>query len=227
MVHVAATRFQGIPSGVALGTNSPDNGYDLTYTSSSKGCWYEWGSVIYTRVAWATASTGSQLFRSLYGVIDLNLFIPRHCSLTVHTPSLIQLFITGGDLNHTSVPGAASAWAAGTLLQSDYGGAFWRRVSLKKALSAAGWWSQSPQSWAAGPDVQQRLLLEGRCLWRRWYPGVGRAAAADTQFLSSPSLSCRTSHKWPSRPSREGFGVGLQVRGVRRGLNLSYSLGRV
>ena len=150
VVHVAATRFQGIPSGVALGTNSPDNGDDLIYTSSSKGRWYEWGSVIYTRVAWATASTGSQLFRSLYGVIDLNLFIPRHCSLTVHTPSLIQLFITGGDLNHTSVPGAASAWAAGTLLQSDYGGAFWRaswkRVSLKKALSAAGWWSQSPQS---------------------------------------------------------------------------------
>ena len=72
VVHAAATRFQGIPSGVALGTNSPDNGNDLIYTSSSKGCWYEWGSVTYTRVAWATASTGSQLFRSLYRVIDLN-----------------------------------------------------------------------------------------------------------------------------------------------------------
>ena len=29
---------------------------------------------------------------------------------------------------------------------------------------------------------------------------------------SSPSLSCRTSHIGPSRPSREGFGRGVQVR---------------
>ena len=122
----------------------------------------------------------------------------RSLTLTVYTMalsinclymSLIQLFITGGDLNHTSGPGAASAWAAGTLLQSDYGGAFWmaswKRVSLMKALSAAGWWSQSRQPWAAGPDVRQRLLLEGRHLWRRWYPGVGRAAAAAIQFQTS------------------------------------------
>ena len=34
---------------------------------------------------------------------------------------------------------------------------------------------------------------------------------------SSPSLSCRTSHIWPSRPpSREGFAVGLQVMGWER-----------
>ena len=107
----------------------------------------------------------------------MSLFI--NCLYT----SLIQLFITGGDLNHASVPGAASAWAAGTLLQNDYGGSFWRafwkRVALKKALSAAGWWPQSQQPRAAGPNVRQRLLLEGRCLWRRWYPGAGRAAAAD------------------------------------------------
>ena len=68
----AATRFQGIPSGVALGTNSPDDGGNSIYTSSSKGRWNESGSVIYTRVAWVTASTGSQLFKSLYEVIDLN-----------------------------------------------------------------------------------------------------------------------------------------------------------
>ena len=67
----AATRFQGIPSSVALGTNSPDDGGNSIYTSSSKGHWYEWGSVVYTRVAWVTTSTGSQLFKSLYGVIDL------------------------------------------------------------------------------------------------------------------------------------------------------------
>ena len=72
VVHAAATRFQGIPSGVALGTNSPDDGGNSIYTSSSKGRWYQWGSVIYTRVAWVTAGTGSQLFKRLYGVIDLN-----------------------------------------------------------------------------------------------------------------------------------------------------------
>ena len=68
----AATRFQRIPSGVALGTNSPDDGGNSIYTSNSKGRWYEWGSVIYTRVAWVTASTGSQLIKSLYEVTDFN-----------------------------------------------------------------------------------------------------------------------------------------------------------
>ena len=74
VVHATATRFQEIPSGVALGTNSPDDDDDSIYTSSSKGRWYEWGLVIYTRVAWVTASTGSQLFNCLYGVIDLTVY---------------------------------------------------------------------------------------------------------------------------------------------------------
>ena len=67
-----AAQFQGIPSSVVLGTNSPDDGGNSIYTSNSKGRWYEWGSVIYTRVAWVTASTGSQLFKSLYEVTDFN-----------------------------------------------------------------------------------------------------------------------------------------------------------
>ena len=37
LVHVAATGFQGIPGGVVLGTNSPDDGNDSIYTNSSKG----------------------------------------------------------------------------------------------------------------------------------------------------------------------------------------------
>ena len=37
VVHVAVTGFQGIPGGVALGTNSPDDGDDSIYTNSSKG----------------------------------------------------------------------------------------------------------------------------------------------------------------------------------------------
>ena len=37
VVHVAVTGFQGIPGGVALGTNSLDDGDDSIYTNSSKG----------------------------------------------------------------------------------------------------------------------------------------------------------------------------------------------
>ena len=37
VVHMATTGFQGIPGGVAFGTNSPDNGDDSIYTNSSKG----------------------------------------------------------------------------------------------------------------------------------------------------------------------------------------------
>ena len=78
VVHVAVTGFQGIPGGVALGTNSPDDDDDSIYTNSSKGRRYQWGSVIYTRIAWVTASTGSQLFRVHTGSLTLALFIPRH-----------------------------------------------------------------------------------------------------------------------------------------------------
>ena len=52
-----AARFQEIPSGVTLGTNSPDGGNDLIYTSNSRRRWCDWESVIYTRVAWVTAIT--------------------------------------------------------------------------------------------------------------------------------------------------------------------------
>ena len=45
------------------------------------------------------------------------LFIPGHFLNCVYTRSLsLTLFIKGGGINHTSVLGAASAWAAGTLL---------------------------------------------------------------------------------------------------------------
>ena len=84
-----ATRFQGIPSGVALGTNSPDDGGNSIYTSNSKGRWYEWGSVIYTRVAWVTVSTGSQLIKSLYGVTDFNSVYTTSLSINCLYTSLI------------------------------------------------------------------------------------------------------------------------------------------
>ena len=105
------------------------------------------------------ASTGSQLFQGSHGVIDLNFVYTLSLLVTVYTLVTISfnclyrhfsyLFILGGDLNHTSVPGAVSAWMAGTLLQSGYGGAFWRaswkRISSQKGVSVAGWYSQSPQ----------------------------------------------------------------------------------
>ena len=50
----------------------------------------------------------------------------------------------------------------------------------------------------------------------RWARGSSRYTIPDLCLRAPPSLSCRTSHIWPSRPSREGFGVGLQVRGEER-----------
>ena len=120
-----ATQFQGIPSGVTLGTNSPEGGDDLIYTSSSRWRWCDWQSVLYTRVVWVTAITLSQLFYCLYQVTDFHFVYNRSLTFNcVYTRSLyLTLFIKGGGINHTSVHGVASAWAAGTLLQSDCDGA--------------------------------------------------------------------------------------------------------
>ena len=134
--------------------------------------------------------------------------------------SLLRLFVHNCAITRTNARGTASVWAGGTLLQSGYGAVFWmasrKPFSVWKALVLAGWWSQSPRPSVAGLGVQGRLLLVGRRLWRCGYLAIERAAAGvhDSRPLSHsiPSLSCRTSHSWPSRPSREGLGVGLQVR---------------
>ena len=73
-----AAQFQGIPSGVTLGTNSPEGGDGLIYTSSSRRRWCDWQSIIYIRVAWATAITQSQ---------SILLFIPGHFLNCVYTRS--------------------------------------------------------------------------------------------------------------------------------------------
>ena len=57
VIQAEGGSFQGIPSGVTLGTNSPEGGDDLICTSSSRRRWCDWESVIYTRVVWATAIT--------------------------------------------------------------------------------------------------------------------------------------------------------------------------
>ena len=92
--------------------------------------------------------------------------------------------------------------------------------------------SASPGQWrwlrlAGGPNInncgRQGLSSNSGSFWQGGvYGDVGVWALGERQqrvdypgplSQSSPSLSCRTSHIGPSRPSREGFGRGVQVRG--------------
>ena len=112
---------------------------------------------------------------------------PRFCLYQV----IARLFfITGWCYpNHTSVRGAASAWAAGTLPSSDCDGvcatAFEKRVSWLMALAGAGWCFQCPQQWAAGLGVLLQQLRVERLLSRRWCLDVGRTATAGKLFQAS------------------------------------------
>ena len=92
--------------------------------------------------------------------------------------------------------------------------------------SSSPWWRLCLRL-AGGPNLdnhgRQVLTSDSGCFWKgSVYGNVGiQSLGARQQRIynsrplpqSSPSLSCRTSHKWPSRPSWKGFGVGLQVRG--------------
>ena len=73
VIHVAAAGFQGIPDCVAR-YKFPRMWRRLHYYQRLQGASIPMGSVIYTRVAWATASNWNW-------VINLHLFIPRHCLL--------------------------------------------------------------------------------------------------------------------------------------------------
>ena len=83
---------------------------------------------------------GSSMF-CLYQVKSLVLFIPGQIDV---------LFIPGGwcILTHTTVRGAASAWAADIRPSSDCDGvcvtAFVKSVVWEMALAAAGWYRLSP-----------------------------------------------------------------------------------
>ena len=83
--------------------------------TAARGVDTSMGSVIYTRVAWETASTGAQVFKVHTGLLTsnfvytlsifaFNLFIPSR-DITVYTRA--------GDLNHTNALEAVSAWMAG------------------------------------------------------------------------------------------------------------------
>ena len=92
--------------------------------------------------------------------------------------------------------------------------------------------SASPCRWfwlrlAGGPNINNRgrqgLSSNSGSFWQSGFDGDAGVLALGALHQrvnnprplsqSSPSLSCRTSHMRPSRPSREGFGVGVQVRG--------------
>ena len=77
----------------------------------------------------------------LYQVTSKILFIPGHFQDSVYTRWC--------SFTHTSVRGAASAWAADTHLSSDCDGvcatAFEKRVSWVMTLVGAGWYHQSPR----------------------------------------------------------------------------------
>ena len=65
------------------------------------------GSVIYTRVAWATVSNWN-------GVINLHLFIPRQYLLLTCLYRHVDFnCLYYGDLSHTNAHEEVSAWMAG------------------------------------------------------------------------------------------------------------------
>ena len=87
VVHVVATGFQGIPGGVALGTNSPDDGDDSIYTNNSKGLHHLYQGSVGDGKHWITVIQGS------HGVIDLNFVYTLSLLVTVYTLSLLALTV--------------------------------------------------------------------------------------------------------------------------------------
>ena len=157
-------------------------------------------SFVYTRVAWATANTKSNPSRFVYSRSLPDFIYNRSLPVFVYTRSrprfclyqVITRFVYRGAVffNHTSVHGAASAWAAGTLPSSDCDGACTmasvQRVSWSMALVGAGWGFQYPTEWASGLGVLMQQLRAGRLRSRRWCLDVGRSATAGS--LSQASL---------------------------------------
>ena len=126
-----AVRFQGIPGGVAHGPIPGRVATSCSIPVGSKQRWCDSKSFVYTRVAWWTAFTKS----------NLDFVYTRSLPDSVYTRWCFSI--------HTSVRGAASAWAADTRLSSDCDSvcktAFKKRVSWAMALVGAGWYLQYPQ----------------------------------------------------------------------------------
>ena len=116
--------------------------------------------------------------------------MPGHFQDSVYTRSFLDFVYTRWCYPiHTSVRGAASAWAAKTRLSSDCDGicatAFEKHVSWAMALVGAGWYFRYPQQWVAGLGVLRQQLRAERLLSRRLCLDVGRAATAGILFQAS------------------------------------------
>ena len=163
-----AARFQGIPGGVARGSipGRVATSYPTPVGSQRRWCYLK--SFVYTRVAWQTAYTRSNqdsvYTRSLprfylyqvisrfflYQVTSKILFIPGDFKDSVYTRSFPDfVYNRWCSFTHTSVRGAASAWAADTHQSSDCDGvcgtAFMTRICWAMTLVGGDWYHRSPQ----------------------------------------------------------------------------------
>ena len=124
----------------------------------SKQKWCYLRSFVYTRAAWWSAYTRSNqdsvYTRSFQDSVYTRSFqdsvYTRSLQDSVYTRSLDDSVYTRWcSFTHTSVCGAASAWAADTRLSSDCDGvcvtAFVKRVSWAMTLVGADWYHQSPR----------------------------------------------------------------------------------
>ena len=161
------TRRKGAASIQAESRPIPGNSRWCNFVAQFQGGWrhlvlyQRWCDLkffIYTRVAWRTAYTRSNLdfvyTRSLPDSVYTRSLpdsvYTRSLPDSVYTRSLPDFVYTRWCSSiHTSVRGAASAWAADTRLSSDcdsvYAMAFEKRVSWAMALVGAGWYLQYPQ----------------------------------------------------------------------------------
>ena len=135
-----AVRFQGIPGGVARGSIPGRVAASCPTPVGSKLRWCDSKSFVYTRVAWWTAYTRSNQ-DSVY---------TRSLQDSVYTRSFQDSVYTRWySFTHTSVHGAASAWAADTHQSSDCDGvcvtAFRTRVSWAMTVVGGDWYHQSPR----------------------------------------------------------------------------------
>ena len=144
-----AVRFQGIQGGAVRGSIPGRVATLFSIPVGSKRWWCDSKSFIHTRVAWRTAYTRSNLDFVYTRSLPDSVYT-RSLPDSVYTRSLPDFVYTRWCSSiHTSVRGAASAWAADTRLSSDCDGvcatAFEKRVSWAMALVGADWYLQYPQ----------------------------------------------------------------------------------
>ena len=139
------------------------------------------------------------------------LFIPGHFQDSVYTRSLLDfVYKSGGVISITPVsmgrPEHSHRAIATALAQwLPRSASPWLRLAGVPNVHSSGW--QGLASYCSGFGQSGFYRDTGV-----WTLGARQQRVDDSRPLSnsSPSLSCRTSHLRPSRPSREGFSAGLQ-----------------